>query len=125
MDQNKFEKLLDELDTVDFDDLDGDDFHGTTVNAERWSVYQQITTALLEAMDKNDRILKVNYLTKPNPAEELASVMVVMPHMIGLSREVKAAFAQAATLCDSIAMTTMDNKIRVSFMVDHIWKDGR
>lgn len=123
MDKNKFEKLLAELDTMDFDDLGGDDFHGTTVNDERWSVYQQITTALLDVMDKNDHILKVHYLSKPNPAERFASVMVVMSQVIGLDKEVKTAFAQAATLCDSIAMTTTDNKIRISFAVDNIWKE--
>lgn len=124
MDKNKFEKLLAELDTMDFDDLGGDDFHGTTVNDERWIVYQRITTALLDVVDKNDHILKVHYLSKPNPEEEFASVMVVMSQMIGLDKEVKAAFAQAATLCDSIAMTAIDNKIRISFAVDNIWKDG-
>lgn len=124
MDKNKFEKLLAELDTVDFDDLGRDDFHGTTVNDERWSVYQQITATLLDAMDKNDHILKVHYLSKPNPAERFASIMVVMSQVIGLDKEVKVAFAQAATLCDSIAMTTTDNKIRVSFSVDNIWKEG-
>lgn len=123
MDKNKFEKLLAELDTVDFDDLGRDDFHGTTVNDERWSVYQQITATLLDAKDKNDRILKVHYLSKPNPAERFASIMVVMSQVIGLDKEVKVAFAQAATLCDSIAMTTTDNKIRVSFSVDNIWKE--
>lgn len=123
MDKNKFEKLLAELDTMDFDDMDGDDFHGTTVNDEKWSVYQQITTALLNVMDKNDRILKVHHLSKPNSAEEFASVMVVMSQMIGLNKEVKAAFVQAATLCDSIAMTATDNKIRISFTVDQIWKE--
>lgn len=123
MDKDKFEKLLAELDTVDFDNLGGDDFLGTTVNDERWSVYQQITTALLDAMDKNDHILKVHYLSKPNPEEEFASVMVVMPQVVELDKEVKAAFSQAATLCDSIAMTTTDNKIRISFIVDRIWRE--
>lgn len=125
MDKNKFEKLLAELDTMDFDDLGGDDFHGTTVNDEKWSVYQQITTALLDAVDKNNHILKVHYLDKPNPAEGFASVMVVMSQVIGLDKDAKAAFAQAATLCDRIAMTTMDNKIRISFIVDGIWADER
>lgn len=123
MDKNKFEKLLEELDAVDFNDLGGDDFHGTTVNDEKWSVYQQIVAALLDVMDKNNHILKVHYLSKPNPEEEFASVMVVLPQVVGLDKEVKAAFARAATLCDSIAMTTMDNKIRVSFIVDGIWAD--
>ena len=123
MDKNKFEKLLEELDAVDFNDLGGDDFHGTTVNDEKWSVYQQFATALLDAMDRNNRILKVHYLREPNPAEEFASVMVVLPQLIGLDKEVKAAFALAATLCDSIAMTSTDNKIRISFIVDGIWAD--
>ena len=87
------------------------------------SVYQQITATLLDAKDKNDHILKVHYLSKPNPAERFASIMVVMSQVIGLDKEVKVAFAQAATLCDSIAMTTTDNKIRVSFSVDNIWKE--
>lgn len=121
MDKEKFEKLLAELDTVDFDNLDGDDFHGTTVNGEKWSVYQQITTALLGAMDKNDQILKVHYLREPNPKEEFASVTVVMPQLISLDKEVKAAFAKAATLCDNITMTTINNKIRISFIVDSVW----
>lgn len=120
MDRNKFEKLLAELDTVDFDDLD-DDFNGTTINSERWSVYQQITTALLDAMDNDEHILKVHYLREPNPKEEFASVTVVMPQLIILDKEVKAAFAQAATLCDSITMTTLSNKIRISFIVDDVW----
>ena len=123
MEKDKFEKLMAELDAVDLDDLDDDDFHGTTVNDEKWSVYQRITTALLDAMDKNDRILKVNYLSKPNPAEEFASVMVVLPQMIGLDKEVKAAFAQAATLCNTITLTAMNGKIRISFTVDGIWKE--
>ena len=124
MDKNKFEKLLEELDAVDFNDLGGDDFHGTTVNDEKWSVYQQIATALIDVMDKNDHILKVHHLSKPNPKEEFASVMVVMPQVIGLDKEAKAAFALAATLCDRIAITTTGNKIRISFAVDNIWKEG-
>lgn len=123
MGKNEFEKLLAALDAVDLDDLDCDDFRGTTVNDEKWRVYQQITTALLDAMDKNDRILKVNYLSKPNPVEEFASVMVVMPQAIGLNKDAKSAFAQAATLCDSIAMTTTDNKIRINFIVAGIWME--
>lgn len=121
MDKNKFDKLLAELDTMDFDALDGDDFNGTTINNERWSVYQQITTALLDAMDKDDHILKVHYLRDPNPKEEFASVTVVMPQLISLDKEVKAAFALAATLCDNITMTTINNKIRISFIVDNVW----
>lgn len=121
MDKKKFDELLAELDTVDFDALDGDDFHGTTINNERWNVYQQITTALLDAMDKNDKILKVDYLRAPNPKEEFAFVTVVMPQLISLGKEVKAAFAQAATLCDNITMTTLSNKIRISFIVDDVW----
>ena len=124
MDNNRFKKLLAELDSMDFDDLGGDDFHGTTVNDEKWSVYQQIATALLDAMDKDDHILKVHYLNKPNPEEEFASVMVVLPQLIGLDKEAKAAFALAATLCDRIAITTTGNKIRISFAVDNIWKEG-
>lgn len=123
MEKNKFEKLLAELDTVDFDNLGSDNFHGTTVNDERWSVYRQITAALLDAMNKNDHVLKVHYLSRPNPAEEFASVMVVMSQVVGLDKEDKAAFAQAATLCDSIAMTTTDNKIRISFTVSGIWEE--
>lgn len=123
MDDKKFEKLLAELDSMSFDNLGGDDFHGTTVNDERWSVYQQITTAMLDAMDKDNHILKVHYLNKPNPEEEFASVMVVLPQVIGLDKEVKAAFVLAATLCDRIAMTTTDNKIRISFAVDNIWEE--
>lgn len=120
MDKKKFDELLAELDTVDFDDLD-DDFHGTTINSERWNIYQQITTALLEAMDKDAHILKINYLREPNPKEEFASATVVMPQLISLDKEVKAAFAKAATLCDSITMTTINNKIRINFIVDDVW----
>lgn len=123
MEKNKFKKLLAELDAVDFDDLGGEDFQDTTVNDEKWSIYQQITTALLDAMDKNDHILKVHYLSKPNPEEEFVSVMVVMSQVVGLDKEAKVAFAQAATLCDSIAMTTTNNKIRISFTVDSIWSE--
>ena len=49
--------------------------------------------------------------------------MVVMSQVIGLDKEVKAAFAQAATLCDSIAMTTLDIKIRIGFTVDQVWRE--
>ena len=49
--------------------------------------------------------------------------MAVFPQAIGFNSDAKTAFALAALLCDDIAMTTMNDTIRISFVVNGIWTD--
>lgn len=57
-DPTEMEKLMADLDAVDFDDLD-DDFRGVTINEDQWSKYQLIVKALLTAKNKGQGISKV------------------------------------------------------------------
>lgn len=116
------DKFLADLAAVDFDDLDGDDFHGNHINAGRWRKYRQIVKAVF-AMEDKGKSLKIRYLTEPDPAEDFVSVTVTLPQIISIDTDAKAAFALAVLLSDSIAITTMNDKIRISFIVSDIWMD--
>lgn len=116
------EKFLADLDAVDFDDFDDDGFHGNTINAEKWQKYRQIVKAMVALRGKDNKsILKIHYLTEPDPAEEFVSAMAVFPQAVALGADTKNVFTLATLLSDSIAMTTAGNKIRISFVVSDIW----
>ena len=122
-DPTEMEKLLTDLDTVDFDSLD-QDFRGVTVDEEQWRKYQMIVKELLTVRDIGQGVSKVLYAEAPDPLTEYASAMLVLDTLSALNGDAKAAFAMAASLCDSITITTSGGKVRVSFAIDHIWKDG-
>ena len=118
------EKFMADLTAVDFNDLGGEEFEGHHVNKQRWRKYCQIVKAVRSIQDKDSKsVLKLHYLKEPDPAEEAATVMVVFPQAVALNAGTQIAFASAALLCDDIAMTAMDNKIRISYMVSAIWTD--
>ena len=98
------EKFMADLTAVDFNDLGGEEFEGHHVNKQRWRKYCQIVKAV-------------------RSIQESATVMVVFPQAVALNAGTQIAFALAALLCDDIAMTAMDNKIRISYMVSAIWTD--
>lgn len=122
-DRTEMEKLLADLDTVDFDSLD-QDFRGVTVDEEQWRKYQMIVKELLTIRDIGQGVSKVLYAEAPDPLTEYASAMLVLDTLSALNGDAKAAFATAASLCDSITITTSGGKVRASFAIDHIWKDG-
>jgi hypothetical protein len=121
-DPTEMEKLMADLDAVDFDDLD-DDFRGVTINEDQWSKYQLIVKALLTAKNKGQGISKVEYLTAPNPLSEYAGVMIVLGKLASLDGDAKAAAIMAASLCDRVTITTNGDNVRISFTVDTIWKE--
>ena len=121
-DRTEMEKLLADLDTADFDSLD-QDFSGVTVDEEQWHKYQMIVKELLTIRDIGEGVSKVLYAEAPDPLTEYASAMLVLDTLSALTGEAKAAFATAASLCDSITITTSGGKVRASFAIDHIWKD--
>lgn len=116
------DKFLADLAAVDFDDLDGDDFHGNRINTGKWRKYRQIVKAV-SALGEKGKSLKIRYLTEPDPSEDFASVTVTLTQIVYFDADTKAAFALATLLSDNIAMTTMNDKIRISFMVSDIWMD--
>ncbi len=121
-DPAEMEKLLADLDTVDFDDL-GDDFRGVAVNEDQWYKYQLIVKALLAAKNKGRGISKVDYLTAPDPQSEYAGVMIVLDKVSAFDGDAKAALIMAESLCDRVTITTNGDKVRASFTVDPIWKE--
>ncbi len=122
-DDLNMEKLMKDLDTVDFDDLE-DDFQGVTVDGSQWERYQTIINALISAQDKSGgKILNVDYLDAPDPQSKSAAVMVVMPCAFWIDGEVKDAVILAASLCDRIAVTTSGGRVHVSFTISSIWAD--
>lgn len=112
-----------ELDTMDFDNLE-QDFHGVAVDEEQWRKYQTIVKELLTVRDIGQGVYKVLYAEAPDPLSEYASAMLVLDKLAALNGEARAAFATAASLCDSITITTSGDKVRASFAIDNIWKDG-
>lgn len=110
-DRTEMEKLLAEL-------------NGVTVEEEQWRKYQMIVKELLTIRDIGQGVSKVLYAEAPDPLTEYASAMLVLDTLSALNGDAKAAFATAASLCDSITITTSGGKVRASFAIDHIWKDG-
>lgn len=118
------EKFMADLAAVNFDDLGVEEFQGHHVNTAKWRRYCQVVKAVRFTQDEDGKsILKIHHLEKPDPVEESAAVMVVLPQAVALNADAKTAFALAALLCDDIAMTTMENKVRISFVVSDIWTD--
>ena len=120
----QWEKLLADLDAIDFDDLD-DDFRGVTVDDAQWEKYKTIVSALFFSREKSGgKIQRIEYLKAPDPMSEYASVMIVLDKISFFDTDAKAALIMAASMSDSLTVTTNDNRIRVSFAVDNIWKEG-
>lgn len=122
-DHADMERRLADLDAVDFNDLD-EDFQGGAINDERWAKYQTVARALLAAKNQGCGIVKVNHLAAPDPQSEHASVMLVLNKVSDFDGYAKAALILAASMCDRIAITTSGDKVRMSFAVEHIWKEG-
>lgn len=119
----EWEKLLDDLDAVDFDDLD-DGFRGVTVDDAQWEKYKTIVSALFFSREKSGgKIQRIEYLKAPDPMSEYASVMIVLDKVSFFDTDAKAALIMAASMADSLTTTTNDNRVRVSFAVDNIWKE--
>ena len=119
----KWEKLLADLDAVDFDDLE-DDFRGVTVDDAQWEKYKTIVSALFFSREKSGgKIQRIEYLKTPDPMSEYASVMIVLDKISFFDTDAKAALIMAASMSDSLTITTNDNRVRVSFAVDNIWKE--
>lgn len=123
-DDPALEKFLADLTAVDFKDLGGEEFRGHHVNAEKWRKYRQVTKAVRTIQDKDGKsVLRIHHSAELDPVEDSAAVMAVFPQAVGLNSDTKTAFALAALLCDDIAMTTMNDTIRISFVVNGIWAD--
>lgn len=119
----EWEKLLADLDAVDFDDLD-DGSRGINVDDARWEKYKTVVKALLLAQEESDgKIQKVEYLKAPDPMSEYASVMMVLDKVSFFDTDAKAALIMAASMSDSLTITTNNDRVRVSFAVDHIWRE--
>lgn len=121
-DPTEWEKLMADLDAVDFDDLD-DGFRGVAVNEVQWCKYQMVVKALLTAKNKGRGISKVDYLTAPDPLSEYASSMIVLDKISAVDGDAKGALIMAASLCDRITVTTNNDKVRASFLVNNIWTE--
>lgn len=120
----EWEKLLADLDAVDFDDLD-DGFRGIAVDDARWEKYKTIVKALFFSQEgSNGKIQRIEYLKAPDPMSEYASAMIVLDKVSFFDADAKAALIMAASMSDSLTITTNDNRIRVSFAVDNIWKES-
>ena len=120
----QWEKLLADLDAIDFDDLD-DDFRGVTVDDAQWEKYKTIVKALFFSQEgSGGKIQKIEYLKAPDPVSEYASAMIVLDKVSFFDADAKAALIMAASMSDSLTITTNDNRVRVSFAVDNIWKEG-
>ena len=119
----EWEKLLADLNAVDFDDLD-DDFRGVTVDDAQWEKYKTIVKALFFSQEgSGGKIQKIEYLKAPDPVSEYASAMIVLDKVSFFDADAKAALIMAASMSDSLTITTNDNRVRVSFAVDNIWKE--
>jgi hypothetical protein len=123
MNEKDFKKMLAELDTTDPDDMTGDNFHGEKLNADQWGVYQQIVQLLAELPDICKNILKVDYLTAPDPADAVAAVTVTFPQASVLDGDAKADISAAALRCDRLYVTAIGGKTRMSFVVNNIWTE--
>ena len=55
---------------------------------------------------------------------EYASAMIVLDKVSFFDADAKAALIMAASMSDSITVTTTNNRVRVSFAVDNIWKEA-
>lgn len=119
----EWEKLVADLDTVDFDDLD-DGFRGVTVDDAQWEKYKTVVKALFFSQEgSNGKIQRIEYLKAPEPMSEYASAMIVLDKVSFFDTDAKAALIMAASMSDSLTVTTNNNQVRVSFAVDNIWKE--
>ncbi len=118
------EKLMAELDAVDFDDLD-DGFRGIAVDDAQLEKYKTIVSALFFAQkESGGKIQKIEYLKAPDPTSEYASAMIVLDKVSFFDADAKAALIMAASMSDSLTVTTNNNRVRVSFAVDNIWREA-
>ena len=90
------ERFIKELEALDVDDPPSGNFQGKTLDS-------------LEA---------------PHPADKMATVTVSIPKTALFTAEAKLALAGAVVICDRWYVMASDSKVRLSFVVGNIWKDG-
>ena len=118
------ERFIKELEVLDVDDPPIGDFQGKTLDVVQWGIYQRIVKLLEDLPDKCDNILTLDYLEAPHPADKMATVTVSIPKTAMFTTEVKLALAGAVVICDRWYVMAADSKVRLSFVVGNIWKDG-
>jgi hypothetical protein len=102
---------------------DEPEFHGTVLNLPQWEKYQRIAKPLAALQDKCEAFLNVRYYREPYPAEEYANVTVTLPLTSRVDGEAKNTIADAVQLCDQFFASAIGGKVRLSFIVDHIWAE--
>lgn len=117
------ERFIKELETMDVDDLPGEDIQDKTLDTVQWGVYQRIVKLLEDLPDKCDNILTLDYLEAPHPADKMATVTVSIPKTAMFTADEKLALAGAVVICDRWYVMASDTKTRLSFVVDNIWKE--
>lgn len=118
------ERFIQELEALEVDDLPSGNFQGKTLDVVQWGIYQRIVKLLEDLPDKCDNILTLDYLEAPHPADKMATVTVSIPKTAMFTTEVKLALAGAVVICDRWYVMAADSKVRLSFVVGNIWKDG-
>lgn len=117
------DRFVSELDALTPDDLEGDTFHGHTLDAGKWGLYQKIVKELCELPDRCRSVLAVDYFDEPYPAEKFAKVTVTLPQAVSMEGDGKNSLAAAAVLCDHLSFTNFGGKIRINFLVNNVWAD--
>lgn len=118
------ERFIKELETLEVDDLPSGNFQGKTLDVVQWGGYQRIVKLLENLPNKCDNILTLDYLEAPHPADKMATVTVSIPKTSMFTTEVKLALAGAVVICDRWYVMASDSKVRLSFVVGNIWKEG-
>lgn len=118
------ERFIKELETMQANDLPSGDFQGKTLDVVQWGIYQRIVKLLKDLPDKSDNILTLDYLEAPHPADKMATVTVSIPKTAMFTAKIKLALAGAVVICDRWYVMASDSKVRLSFVVSNIWKDG-
>jgi hypothetical protein len=116
---------LEHLDAAGELNDDEPEFYGTVLNLPAWEKYQQITKPLVALQKTCESVLKARCLNEPYPAEEFASTTVTLPLVSMLEGEAKAVIADAIQHCDRFFASAFGNQVRLTFLVNHIWADGR
>lgn len=94
-----------------------------SINIEKWERYKKIVYGILTAVKTGWDLLRVKYAEAPSGINSFASVTITLQKASSFTDEAKTAFAMAVMLADRISVTTDEDKVRISFTVNDLWKE--
>lgn len=98
-----------------------ENFHGTQANFEKLQLYKAVKRSLMEFKERCDCVQTVNGY-HPNVREKHAILWMDLSTFDALDRKETAALTAISDTVDNVIITDMENRTRITFVIQNIWE---